>query len=180
MTSLSGLAVHRGLFIGRAKLIQSPSTQIPSRRISTTEVPAEISALQESLNFLEKEFNHYLDNPSLSETEKDILQTHLMILRDPEIEKELLYTIESMHFTAAAAVSSVYSKICQQFKEMDNDFFAPAWVITVMYPRRIVRQIAQYQHYCRIQWESDQIAILTRYPQPGQHNGRCGLKAYCL
>lgn len=180
MTSLTGLAVHSGLFIGRAKLIQSPSAQIPSRRISTTEVNSEIAALQESLNFLEKEFNHYLDNSALSETEKDILQTHLMILRDPEIEKELLYTIESMHFTAAAAVSSVYSKICQQFKEMDNDFFASRVGDYRDVSQRIVGRLLNISTTVEYKWDSDQIAILDEIsPSQVSTMARCGLKAYC-
>ena len=75
MTSLTGLAVHSGLFIGRAKLIQSPSAQIPSRRISTTEVNTEIAALQESLNFSETCASEVLSLPMFPElTPEEIRQ----------------------------------------------------------------------------------------------------------
>jgi len=178
--SLQGLVVHSGIFIGRAKYQEKREAQIPSRKIKDTELEAEISSLQNSLNHIESELNNILDNQNLTETERDILQSHLLILRDPEIEKELLHTIESLKYSAAAAVHAVYSKICNQFKEMENEYFLERLDDYKDVSRRIIDFILNRGTSEPTIWTDQDIAILEDIsPSQVSSYARAGLKAYC-
>ena len=176
----NGLSIQGGLAIGKARLYYRKDVQIPLRKISASEVSSEIVSLQESLNQIENELNQFLDSQSLSETEKDILHSHLLILRDPEIEKELLHTIESLQFSAAAAVNNVYNKICQQFKEMENEFFAARMDDYSDVSQRILDKLLNQSTEDDFTWEADDIAILEEIaPSQVSSFARRGLKAYC-
>lgn len=177
---LKGLVVHSGIYIGRARFQERKEQQIPSRQVKESDLDAEITSLQNSLNHIDAELNNILDNQNLTETERDILHSHLLILRDPEIEKELLHTIESLKYSAAAAVHAVYSKICSQFREMDNEYFMERLDDYKDVSRRIIDHILNHGKSEPTLWTDKDIAIFEDIsPSQVSSYARTGLRAYC-
>lgn len=178
-TILRGTPINPGLFIGKARLIASPISQIPSRKISQKEIGAEIQALQTALNTIEAEINELLDSEGISDAETDILQAHLMILRDPELEKDLLFGIETELLSAAATVHKVFSRVCQQFREMDNDYFAQRVADYKDVSQRIIACLIGQDRSLPASFAPDEIAIVEELsPSRISSLVKAGLKAY--
>ena len=179
MPSLSGVSIHPGIFIGTAKIWIRPIQTVSVRKIKPEQVPQEIEALQEALNQIESSLNNILDSAGLNETEKDILHTHLMILRDPELEKDLLNSIEEEHYSAATSVSQVFGGICRQFKEMQNDYFADRVADYKDVAQQILDELSGADQIPEADWDPAQVAVLEDI-SPSQVSvlAKSGVKAY--
>lgn len=179
MISLKGTPINPGIFIGKAKVLINPISLIPSRKISPKDIPQELSALQTALDEIEAEINELLDNDRISDAESDILQAHLMILRDPELEKDLLFGIEKELLSAAAAVHKVFSRVCQQFREMNNEFFAQRVADYKDVSQRIIACLMGQDRSLNMTFAPDDIAIIEEIsPSRVSTLVKAGLKAY--
>ncbi|HNX38080.1 MAG TPA: phosphoenolpyruvate--protein phosphotransferase [Candidatus Cloacimonadota bacterium] len=179
MIRLTGTTLLPGLFIGTARLISQGIQQIPSRKITAKEVNGEIEALQSALNAIEAEINLQLDNPEINDAESDILQAHLMILRDPELEKDLLFSIETELLSAPAAVQKVFDSVCRQFREMKNDYFAQRVADYKDVAQRVISSLIGVERGPLREFLPTDIAILEEIsPSTISLMARAGLKAY--
>lgn len=179
MTRLQGLIIHPGIFIGTARLWIRKFEQFSHVKIGLESVPQEIQALQRALNRIETGLNSSLDLPGLGDTEKDILNSHLLILRDPELEKDLLHTIEIELFSAASAVSRVFTGVCRKFSELKNDYFAARVGDYQDVAQQILDALSGADTRKELDWQPGQIAVLEEI-SPSQVSvlAKAGVKAY--
>ena len=179
MSRLQGVSIHPGIFIGEARLWIRKLENISPIKINLDQVKPEVQALQQALNQIEARLNLSLDSAELNETEKDILHTHLMILRDPELEKDLLHTIENEYYSASSSVSRVFARVCRQFSEMQNDYFAARVGDYQDVAQQIIDALSGSDQKPELPWEPNQIAVLEEI-SPSQVSvlARAGVKAY--
>ncbi len=180
MKTLPGTIIQPGLFIGSARIIIAKSYQIPRLQIDSAEIEAELESLQTAIGKAENDLVRLLEQEAVAGQDRQILQTHLMILKDPEIMDQVQNAIRSKLHSAAHAVKTSFESIIRQFQELENDFFAQRASDYQDVSHRLLTAILGETEEDISDWQPEQIAIL-RDITPSQVTGfsRIGVKAYC-
>lgn len=121
---LSGVAINAGLYIGKAIRIQTWEHRIPRSHVGLDEVNAELDMFQQALSTVAANINAYLTGTAGTGADAEIIQTHLMILQDPDIISKVVSLIQNDLLSAPMAVKQGFAEIARIFSAMENDFFA--------------------------------------------------------
>ena len=124
MQELHGQRVADGLAVGMAVFIEPKALHIPATKINSEQVEAERQSLLQALRDCEAELGAMLTPGITNDGEKEILNTHIEILRDPELHKNLLEAIDHDHWTAAKAVDEIFTATTRFFEGLDNEMFS--------------------------------------------------------
>ncbi len=124
MTTIQGITLNPGFVIGNAKVITQKQYNIKSKSIKELQISDEIICLEQALSKAEKDIIAILESSNLANQDKDIIETHLLILRDPDIVDSITSKITDNLHSAAHAVHQTFEQIIKQFEELQNDFFA--------------------------------------------------------
>lgn len=119
-----GLAISGSVFIGKVKIYKQKELQIPIKSITRTQIESERLKLKTGIDQLESDINVYLQDSNISQLDKDILSTHLMVVTDPEIAQILELAISRDLMSAPQAVFASFEKIIHHFENMENDYYA--------------------------------------------------------
>jgi len=122
--AIHGLAVSRGIAIGRAVLVSSSRIEVQHYFIVATEVQAEIArtrtarhAVIEELQRLQTEMPH--DAPAELDA---LLDVHLMLLQDESLVHGVEQWIRERLYNAEWALTTQLEAISRQFDEMEDDY----------------------------------------------------------
>ncbi len=122
--AIHGLAVSRGIAIGRAVLVASSRIEVLHYFIGPAEVPAEIvrartarHAVIEELQRLQTEMPH--DAPAELDA---LLDVHLMLLQDESLVHGVEHWIRERLYNAEWALTTQLEAISRQFDEMEDDY----------------------------------------------------------
>ncbi|MFM1926164.1 MAG: Phosphoenolpyruvate-protein phosphotransferase [Pseudomonadota bacterium] len=122
--SIHGLAVARGIAIGRAVLVASSRVDVAHYFIGSTEVAAEIERLRAARNEVIDELQRLQrDMPKDAPHELGaLLDVHLMLLEDDELNASVVHWIKERLYNAEWALTSQLEVISRQFEEMDDPY----------------------------------------------------------
>ncbi len=122
--SIHGLAVARGIAIGRAVLVASSRVDVAHYFIESTEVVAEIDRLRAARNEVIDELQRLQrDMPKDAPHELGaLLDVHLMLLQDDELNASVVHWIKERLYNAEWALASQLEVISRQFEEMDDPY----------------------------------------------------------
>jgi len=122
--SVHGLAVARGIAIGRAVLVASSRVDVAHYFIEPAQVSSELSRLGQAREAVIAELNHLHDNlPKDSPPELSaILEVHLMLLQDSMLEEGVTGWIRERLYNAEWALTSQLDVVARQFDEMDDPY----------------------------------------------------------
>jgi phosphoenolpyruvate-protein phosphotransferase (PTS system enzyme I) len=123
MQELSGQRVAEGLAVGMARIIEHKSFKIPQHDLADSDVQGELQLLRRALQDGEKELTMMLQPSFVNDQERDILNTHIEIMRDPELIKNLEESISKDKRPAARAVHEIFSATTAFFEGLGNDMF---------------------------------------------------------
>ncbi|MCD2512636.1 phosphoenolpyruvate--protein phosphotransferase [Comamonas endophytica] len=122
--AIHGLAVSRGIAIGRAVLVSSSRIEVQHYFIAATEVQAEIArarmarhAVIEELQRLQTEMPH--DAPAELDA---LLDVHLMLLQDESLVHGVEQWIRERLYNAEWALTTQLEAISRQFDEMEDEY----------------------------------------------------------
>ena len=122
--AIHGLAVSRGIAIGRAVLVSSSRIEVQHYFIGTAEVQAEIErartarqAVIEELQRLQTEMPH--DAPAELDA---LLDVHLMLLQDESLVHGVEQWICERLYNSEWALTTQLEAISRQFDEMEDDY----------------------------------------------------------
>lgn len=121
-----GIPVSSGIVIGKAFVLDSEQFRIGANFIAKEDVGVEIERFEEAVESVAREIQRLkkqLDE-SLSTDVSRIIETHLNILRDPHLDKEIRGRIEADLYTAERAVSVTMRRYIKVFKGMKDEFFS--------------------------------------------------------
>lgn len=124
MISYNGVIINPGFYLGRAKLISQKQYNIGVKSILEQDIGDEIVNLEKAISKSEREISAILENSTMGESDQEIIKTHLLILRDPEIIDSITTLITDELHSAANAVHHTFSAIVSRFMQMENEFFA--------------------------------------------------------
>ena len=122
--SIHGLAVARGIAIGRAVLVASSRVDVAHYFIRPEQVGAEIDRLRQARNAVVEEIKrlqHDLSKDAPPELGA-LLDVHLMLLEDQSLSSEVKHWIEERLYNAEWALSSQMEVIGRQFDEMEDAY----------------------------------------------------------
>ena len=122
--SIHGLAVARGIAIGRAVLVASSRVDVAHYFIQPDQVDAEIGRLRTARNAVVQELTK-LQNELTSDAPPELgalLDVHLMLLEDETLSLSVKHWIETRLYNAEWALSSQMEVIGRQFDEMEDAY----------------------------------------------------------
>ena len=122
--SIHGLAVARGIAIGRAVLVASSRVDVAHYFIQPDQVEAEIGRLRKARNAVVEELTR-LQNELTADAPPELgalLDVHLMLLEDETLSLSVKHWIETRLYNAEWALSSQMEVIGRQFDEMEDAY----------------------------------------------------------
>ena len=122
--SIHGLAVARGIAIGRAVLVASSRVDVAHYFIGSGEVASEIERLRVARDAVVDELQRLQkDMPKDAPHELvALLDVHLMLLQDEELTAGVMQWIKDRLYNAEWALTSQLEIIGRQFDEMDDPY----------------------------------------------------------
>jgi len=122
--SIHGLAVARGIAIGRAVLVASSRVDVAHYFILPDQVSAEIDRLRQARNAVVEELKRLqIDLTADAPPELGaLLDVHLMLLEDETLSASVKQWIEKRLYNAEWALSSQMEVIGRQFDEMEDAY----------------------------------------------------------
>jgi len=122
--SIHGLAVARGIAIGRAVLVASSRVDVAHYFIEPEQVSAELARLAQAREAVMVELQSLHDHlPKESPPElAAILEVHLMLLQDTMLADGVSGWIKERFYNAEWALTSQLDVVARQFDEMDDAY----------------------------------------------------------
>ncbi len=122
--SIHGLAVARGIAIGRAVLVASSRLDVAHYFITAAQIPAEIERLRVARDMVVQELQRLQqDMPKDAPHElAALLDVHLMLLQDELLATGVKHWIEDRLYNAEWALTSQLEVIARQFDEMEDPY----------------------------------------------------------
>ncbi len=122
--SIHGLAVARGIAIGRAVLVASSRVDVAHYFVSPDQVSSEIQRLRVARDAVVNELQRLQkDMPKDAPHElAALLDVHLMLLQDEELTAGVVQWIKTRLYNAEWALTSQLEIIVRQFEEMEDPY----------------------------------------------------------
>jgi phosphoenolpyruvate-protein phosphotransferase (PTS system enzyme I) len=126
--SVHGLAVSRGIAIGRAVIVASSRIDVAHYFVQTEQVEGEIERLRHARNEVAAEIlkvQHSLHELGPSDAHPELtalLDVHLMLLQDEQLTGGVKHWIVERHYNAEWALTTQLEVIARQFDEMEDPY----------------------------------------------------------
>ena len=122
--SVHGLAVSRGIAIGRAVLVASSRADVAHYFVETSAVASEVQRVRDARNAVVDEISRLQrDLPADAPHElAALLDVHLMLLQDEQLISGVKGWISERHYNAEWALTTQYEMIARQFDEMEDEY----------------------------------------------------------
>jgi phosphotransferase system enzyme I (PtsI) len=119
-----GLAISRGVAIGRAVLVASGRVDVAHYFISPAQVESEIERLHDARDAVAAEFVALQrDMPSDAPPELSaLLDVHLMLVRDESLTGTASHWVRERHYNAEWALSAQLEVLARNFDEMEDEY----------------------------------------------------------
>ncbi len=138
-----GIPVSTGIAIAKALVLDSEHFRIKERFLARDEVEAECRRYDAAIEKVEGEVRRLKIqvDESLSPDVGRIIETHLSLLRDPHLDKEIRGKIRNDLYTAERAVSVTMRRYIKAFKSMKDDFFSHRFEDLYDLEKRLLRAL---------------------------------------
>jgi phosphotransferase system enzyme I (PtsI) len=126
--SIHGLAVARGIAIGRAVLVASSRLDVAHYFIEPSQVLAEINRVRDGRNAVVEEIGRLqvtISQMGPKETPHELaalLDVHLMLLQDEEMASGVQHWIKDRLYNAEWALTTQLEVVARQFDEMEDEY----------------------------------------------------------
>jgi len=124
MHIIEGVAVSTGVAYGKAILIKERKIEFDEKKISKDEIDTEVNRFDLAIKTLSKDIDDFIKQYSFNKEDKEILETHKMILIDPEIYKGVTNLVKEQFLNLEQAITLYFNKTINFFKNLDNEFYA--------------------------------------------------------
>ncbi|PKO61425.1 MAG: phosphoenolpyruvate--protein phosphotransferase [Betaproteobacteria bacterium HGW-Betaproteobacteria-18] len=126
--SIHGLAVARGIAIGRAVLVASSRLDVAHYFIEPAQVAAEINRVRDARDAVVAEIGRLqtsISHMGPKDTPHELsalLDVHLMLLQDEELTSGVRHWIKDRLYNAEWALTTQLEIVARQFDEMEDDY----------------------------------------------------------
>ena len=147
--AIHGLAVARGIAIGRAVLVASSRVDVAHYFIEASQVDAELRRLAKARTAVQSELQTLHDTlpkdapPELAA----ILEVHLMLLQDSMLAEGVTHWVKDRLYNAEWALTSQLDVVARQFDEMDDPYLRERKGDLEQVVERLLRHIKGVTHH---------------------------------
>ncbi len=147
--AIHGLAVARGIAIGRAVLVASSRVDVAHYFIESAQVDAELRRLAKARTAVQTELQTLHDTlpkdapPELAA----ILEVHLMLLQDSLLADGVTHWVKDRLYNAEWALTSQLDVVARQFDEMDDPYLRERKGDLEQVVERLLRHIKGVAHH---------------------------------
>ncbi len=126
--AVHGLAVSRGVAIGRAVIVSSSRLDVAHYFVPVEQCQAEIERLRSARNAVADEIGrvqHSLHDLGSNDAHPELaalLDVHLMLLQDEQLISGVKHWIQDRHYNAEWALTAQLEIIARQFDEMEDPY----------------------------------------------------------
>ena len=126
--TVHGLAVSRGIAIGRAVIVASSRVDVAHYFVKAEQVEAEIERLRSARKAVVEEIGrvqHSLGELGSNDAHPELsalLDVHLMLLQDEQLTNGVKHWIVDRHYNAEWALTTQLEVIARQFDEMEDPY----------------------------------------------------------
>jgi phosphoenolpyruvate-protein phosphotransferase (PTS system enzyme I) len=122
--SVHGLAVSRGIAIGRAVLVASSRADVAHYFIEADKALEEVQRIRVARDAVTEEITRLQrELPKDAPHELDaLLDVHLMLLQDEQLISGVKHWINDRHYNAEWALTTQYEIIARQFDDMEDEY----------------------------------------------------------
>ena len=124
MYRVHGISVTTGIGIGKARRIKDKAIFIQDHKINDSEIESNLALFKNSINAVTDEIDDFIKNFDTTEEDKNIIETHKMILLDPDLHTKIENYIKNEKMNIEQAVYTHFNETIDFFKNLDNDLFA--------------------------------------------------------
>ncbi len=118
MRILNGIAASGGISFGKALVFTHKSLEVSKEKINPTKVPDELRKVDNAIKKSVKD-TQALSDSITDDTKREILETHIIMLQDPEFISEIKDAISIHYQNAAWAVESVTASLIATLEASD-------------------------------------------------------------
>lgn len=121
---ISGILVSPGIAFGKALLLKEDEILIDQKKISLEHINQEITRFEEGRDKTVAQLTaiQTKTEKTLGEEKAAIFESHIMLLEDEELEKEIITLISDEQFTADAAVHRTIEEQANALEELDDEY----------------------------------------------------------
>ena len=124
MKILHGIAISSGIGIGNAKIIHTEKFNYQKHSIKISDVDKEIFRFENSLQHVTSDIDKIIKKIAHTKNNKHILNTHKMMLEDPEFINRVKLLISKELMCLEQAIDHHFSEVVALFNKMDNQYMA--------------------------------------------------------
>ncbi|NLW19296.1 MAG: phosphoenolpyruvate--protein phosphotransferase [Candidatus Cloacimonetes bacterium] len=180
MRSFNGIVIRPGLVIGEARLLKTQNWVIRRHHIIQDELEAEQNSLNAALARIRAEMEQQLQAFKGADSDREILESHLLILDDPEMLGQIRADITDKLLSAAAAVEENFQRVRDHFTALEDPYFAQRASDFKDVQHRLLHELTGSSAQIPQDWQPGQIAVLEE-AEPSLVNklAQMGVEAYC-
>ena len=144
MLRLSGSGIGGGIAIGRARVLEVASRDVPRRRIEAVDIEAEQGRLLQAIGQVKAELVGLVNAlPQGAPTEAAaLLEVHVMILEDPALSGAARESIVEHLWNAEWAMSAQAGHLAAQFEALDDAYLRERGRDVLQVADRVMRALA--------------------------------------
>jgi phosphotransferase system enzyme I (PtsI) len=164
MYTIKGLSVSHGIGIGRARIIKERALTIDDYSISAHEIEANLEKFEQSIGALIKEIDEFVENFDISKIDESIIETHKMILLDPDLLVAIDNLVRNEKRNVEQAVYLHFTRTIDYFKNLDNEFYAERAVDYEDVYRRLIKHLMKVDNDLTDNVEAGDIVVINEIP----------------
>ncbi len=124
MKKIKGNSVSTGIAIGKAKIIDKHELHIERKKILRSEIEFELSRFREDVDFVINELNKLIQDYTYSQENRDILESHKLILKDPEFNNKISKLISEDQNSLEQAINTYFTEAVDIFSNLNNKYLS--------------------------------------------------------
>jgi phosphotransferase system enzyme I (PtsI) len=180
MPVFDATVISGSVFIGQARIYRKYKYPLFKHDIDKSQVSSELLNHKTGLERLESEIKVYLVDKEVSQLDKDILNTHLMIASDIEINHMIEDSIVKKLMSAPQAVLTTFNTVIRNFEQMENTYFAQRADDYKDVQHRLMAILLGEGKEENLEFKADDVVFLPEVtPSLISSMAKSGIKAYC-
>ena len=164
MYKIKGLSVTNGIAIGNARIIKEKALIIEDHKINDNQIDTELSHFKDSIDAVISEIDEFIKNFDITKDDEAIIETHKMILLDPDFHKAIEKFVKEEKRNLEQAVYLHFTRTIDYFKNLNNELYAERAIDYEDVYRRLIMHLKKIDNSILTEISSGDIVVMHDIP----------------
>ncbi|MCK9329287.1 MAG: phosphoenolpyruvate--protein phosphotransferase [Candidatus Cloacimonetes bacterium] len=164
MYKIKGFPVSTGIAIGDAKIIKEKALVIEDFNINESQIDDELDKFHKSINAVIAEIEEFITNFNITNEDESIIETHKMILQDPDFHDTIKNLIIKERKNLEQAIYLHFTRTIEYFKNLDNELYAERAIDYEDVYRRLIMHLKKIDNSILDNLSENDILIMNDIP----------------